>query len=200
MRGVAQGSKAWRSVFQGMPAEVAGMTVGIFGCDPGGSTGIAWGVFDEGAPIAQSLRDRAHAGSTTVTGDAPTQIREIADIWAAFYQACTQHAGLDHDEIWFVCEDFVYRSKQVYGGDDSSISISIIWGIEGYRMGKWDSQKHDQLDRYPSMILQTAGEAKSFATKERLKDFGIWVVGRDHERSAWAHIALLLKKLQLRIS
>jgi hypothetical protein len=44
------------------------------------------------------------------------------------------------------------------------------------------------------MILQLASQAKSVATNARMKDWGIWVVGREHERSAWAHIACFLKK------
>src|SRR5215831_8075482 len=176
------------------------MNIGIFGCDPGGSTGCAWGIFNPLANggAAESLRDKQHAGSTTVTGDARAQIRAIVKLWHVFYNDCVRVRCLPPTHVWFVMEDFIYKPGTVYGGDSSEISTAIIWGVEGYRMGQrdeWDKLKRGNKEIHiPDMILQTAGEAKSYATNERMKEFGVWVRGREHERSAWAHVATFLAR------
>lgn len=46
----------------------------------------------------------------------------------------------------------------------------------------------------PPMILQPAGQAATYATNARLRYWGLWVVGREHERSAWRHVALFLSR------
>ena len=166
--------------------------VGVFGVDPGGATGLAWGVFDPGSgSIAEVLQHRSHTGSLTVEGDERTQIRLIAGAWQRFYKECID-ADLEHTQIWFVCEDYIYTAGNTYGGDSAGISTSLIWGVEGYRMGIADA-KRGSLP-IPTMVLQTAGNAKGFVTSQRLKDWGIWVVGKDHERSAWQHVAYFLQR------
>ena len=146
------------------------------------------------------LRDRMNAGSNTVTGDERTQIRGIAECWQAFYRACVRSALLPPENVWFVCEDYIYTAQNTYAGDSAGISTALIWGVEGYRLGtadEWDrahrgSQRKRQ--KMPAMVLQTASQAKGFATNARLKEWDVWVVGREHERSAWQHIAYFLKR------
>jgi hypothetical protein len=177
------------------------VNVGIFGCDPGGHTGLAWGIFDPDVEVGAALRGRMNAGSTTVEGSERQQIREIANWWQSFYRQCVTSALLPPDRIWFVCEDFVLKPGETAGGRDATSPLSLIWGVEGYRMGRSDewfeSKRGQKRDRVmPPMILQMAGQAKSYATKARLRDWDLWVVGREHERSAWAHVALFLSRLK----
>lgn len=174
------------------------MNIGVFAGDPGGQTGLAWGIFDPDDPdgLAGALRNRMNAGSTTIEGDERTQIVEMSEIWEAFFSACVRSALLPVDSIYMVMENFVLKPGQTAGGKDSTISLSLIWGLEGYRMGKAAQFNIDHPKSQivmPEMRLQMAGQAKSVATKARMKDWDIWVVGREHERSAWAHIALFLK-------
>jgi hypothetical protein len=173
------------------------MNIGVFSCDPGGATGVAWGIFNPHAKggAGEALLTKQLSGSATVEGDLRNQIREIAELWQAFYRACVNSAQLPPENVWFVMEDFIYKPGTVYGGEDSMISTGLIWGIEGYRMGtrdEWKRHKRGQI-KMPDMILQTASEAKGYMTNARLKEFGCWVVGRDHERSAWQHIGFFLK-------
>ena len=44
----------------------------------------------------------------------------------------------------------------------------------------------------PPLVLQMAGDAKIYSKTPFLKPAGAWIVGREHERSAWSHIALFL--------
>ena len=174
------------------------MNIGVFAVDPGGATGIAWGIFDPKHKdgLEGALRDRLLPGSTTITGDERTQIREMATLWSDFYSACVRSACLPIDHVWLVVEDFVLKPGETSGGRDSIAPVPLIWGLEGYRMGRLDEwQQHKRGPAaMPPMILQLASQAKSVATNARMKDWGIWVVGREHERSAWAHIACFLKK------
>lgn len=174
------------------------MNIGVFSCDPGGATGTAWGIFNPHATsVEEMLKTRMEAGSTTVTGDERTQIREIASLWQSFYSACVRSALLPPDRIWLVMEDFILKPGETAGGKDATISLSLIWGLEGYRMGQEDQfklLKRGAISKRPPMILQMAGQAKSYATGQRLKDWDVWIVGREHERSAWSHIAYFLQK------
>lgn len=78
-------------------------------------------------------------------------------------------------------------------------STAIIYGIEGYRMGRadeWREHRRGPL-HVPPMIMQTASQAKGFATNKRLKEWDCWVVGREHERSAMQHLAYFVKHYQV---
>lgn len=177
---------------------VASVNIGIFGCDPGGATGNAWGIFDPGHPegVEGALRDRQHFGSSTITGDERAQIRAVSALWKDFYSACVVSACLPPQRVWFVMEDFVLRPGETGGGREMGISTAIIWGVEGYRLGQadeWARHKRGNL-HIPPMILQPAGQAKGYATNKRLRIWDFWVVGREHERSACQHIAYFLKR------
>jgi hypothetical protein len=171
----------------------------VFGIDPGGHTGIAWGIFDpkhdDGVPGA--LADRMNSGSATIGGSEREQIRELADIWESFYNLCCRDSLLPVDHVFLAVEDFVLKPGETAGGKDSTISLSLIWGLEGYRMGRAEQFRLTNPDaeiHVPQMHLQLASQAKAFLSKQRQKEWGVWVVGREHERSAWAHVALFLKR------
>lgn len=161
---------------------------------------MAWGIFNPHAEsVEEMLKTRMEAGSTTVTGDERTQIREVADLWQSFYRTCVRSALLPPDRVWFVMENFILKPGETAGGSDATISLALIWGIEGYRMGRadeWAEHKRGQV-MMPSMILQMAGQAKSYATGDRLKEWTVWIKGREHERSAWSHIGFFLKKYKI---
>ena len=57
------------------------MNIGVFCCDPGGSSGVAWAILDPSAATEVAFRERQNAGSTTVSGDARTQVNELAQLW-----------------------------------------------------------------------------------------------------------------------
>lgn len=179
------------------------MNIGVFAADPGGATGLAWGIFNPHLPdIGDQLRTRLHSGSTTVSGDEREQIKEVAEWWNGFYNQCVNDALLPVDRVWFLMENFIYTGSNTYAGDSASISTALIWGIEGYRMGRRDEWLNHARGKnrkavMPSMILQTASEAKSYCPVQKLKTYGCWVVGRDHERSAFQHIAYFLRKYQI---
>lgn len=175
------------------------MNIGVFAMDPGGSTGLCWAILDPRDPggAAGSLRNKMNFGSATVVGSEREQITEISGIWSSFYRACVKDALLPPENIWLVCENFVMIPGQTSGGEDSTRPLGILWGVEGYRMGRRDEWKiaHPRDKAHmPPMILQMAGQASTHATNSRLKEWGLWIVGREHERSAARHLALFLSK------
>jgi hypothetical protein len=174
---------------------------GIFALDPGGSSGLAWGIFDvsPNTPVAESLKKGQHKGSTTIEGEEHDQIEAIFEVWARFYATCVHVGCLDPTEVEFVSEDFVQRPGSS-GGKEGNSPIRVMWGVEGYRMGRAAEFKGRKKSKSrvhaPRMILQMPGDASSFGTSARLKEWDCWVVGREHERSAWKHIGLRVAKVQ----
>lgn len=175
----------------------------IFALDPGGSSGLAWGVFDTSPDltVAEAMRSRLHADSTTVVGDEYEQIKLIATFWMTFYRECVYERLLDPQAVEFVCEDFVQRPGPTPGGKEGQSPIRIMWGVEGYRMGRADEFKGRKINskariHAPRMILQLPSDSSAYGTKQRLKDWNCWVVGREHERSAWKHVALRVARIQ----
>ena len=165
--------------------------IGIFSCDPGGTTGIAWGVFDPALPFEEMLARKTRHGSAEVVGTLNNQTRAICSLYYQF----SANIPLRPHEIWFVCEDYVNYSD-VKGNEVISPAF-LIGGIEGYRMGRYDALRRRGDKPMSPLIVQTASQAKGFATNQRLKDWDLWVVGSDHKRSAWQHIAFFLKRYQI---
>jgi hypothetical protein len=177
--------------------------IAILAIDPGGSTGVAYGVFDARAKdrdVGDILRTGVYTGSTTIQGDEYAQIREIARLWTQFFRKNVQIGQMDPDSVEFVSEDFILRPGSHGGGKEGISPVRILWGVEGYRMGREDefkgrrNSKHKLTFRRP-VILQTAGQAATYASNQRLRDWDLWVVGKEHERSAWRHIALRVATL-----
>jgi hypothetical protein len=179
--------------------EASALNIAVFAVDPGGATGLAWGIFDPTAEIGACLRGRMDAGSDTVTGDIPEQIRAIAQAWQKFFRQAVDVNRLPVSHVWLVVENFRFTGAN-YAGDSAVISTALIWGVEGYRMGtadEWKSRRGGRRAAMPQMILQEAGQASAAARNAWLKEWGVWVVGREHERSAWKHIAYFLKRYQI---
>jgi hypothetical protein len=172
----------------------------VFCCDPGGHSGVAWAILNPSVDTERALRERQNAGSTTVNGDARTQVNEIAQLWQSFFRACVRSC-LDPGDIYPVFEDFIYNPSTSYGGESAKISTQIIWAFEGFRLGTQYQWQVDHPGRKrifrPSLVLQPAGQASTYATNDRLKMWDLWVKGREHERSAFRHMALFLKGYQI---
>ena len=176
------------------------MNIGVFCCDPGGHSGVAWAILDPSAATEVALRERQNAGSTTVSGDARTQVNELAQLWQSFFRSCVRSC-LEPKDVYCVFEDFIYNPTTSYNGDSARISTQIIWAFEGFRLGCEYQWKADHPGRKrifrPALVLQPASQASTYATNDRLRNWGLWVRGREHERSALKHMALFLKSYQV---
>lgn len=168
---------------------------GIFCIDPGESTGVAWGVIDEqtkGAMSIDTVATRLHSGSTTITGLEPAQIRALYLLWTKFKKDCVRTYLLEPEWIDLVVEDFVLFPGEK-PGRATTTPERIAWGFEGYRMAMADSYRargRALPKHYSPIIWQKSGGAKRFTQQSIMKKAGCWVVGRQHERSAFAHMIL----------
>lgn len=179
------------------------MNIACLSVDPGGHTGVAWGVYNPGVNTWEALANVMLPGTVTVAGDISTQIRELGTLWSSFFNVTVRRALLPPERCYLVVEDFIYKPGTQYGGEDSKISTALIWGLEGYRLGRRDEwtqtpgRKSARKAFMPSMILQTASQAKSFATPQRFKDNNLWKRGYggqdNHIFSAQQHIAYFLQ-------
>jgi hypothetical protein len=180
------------------------MNIAVFSVDPGGASGLAWGIFNPLVDAWEALKKQVHPGMATITGDARTQIVEIASLWSSFFNVSVKRGLLPPERCYLVVEDYVYVPGVNYEGDSAKISTSIIWGLEGYRMGRRDEwlrspgRKTKTTTYLPPMVLQRAAEAKAFATKDRFRQNDLWVPGyagkNEHIFSAMQHIAYFLQR------
>ena len=177
----------------------------IFAVDPGGHTGIAWGTFNvTERNVGDALANRVLAGSTTLEGDERQQVIDLAELWHDFFRTAVKKQGLAPNAVELVFEDFTLRPGSHGGGKEGTSPERISWGFIGYRLGaeaEW-RRSHRRTPAYsPQIIWQQPGDSSAFSAvgrkkQYRLKDWDVWVVGREHERSAWSHIALRIAKIQ----
>jgi hypothetical protein len=165
----------------------------IFTIDPGESTGVAWGIVNERAETAlEAVRDRLFSGSMTVIGEEENQIRQLYRAWSKFKLEAVQRHQMEPDWVDLVVEDFVLFPGEK-PGRATTAPERIAWGLVGYRLALADHYRHNgrSLRRHISPVLwQKSGAAHRFANREILTKADAWIVGRDHERSAFAHMIL----------
>ena len=168
---------------------------GVFVLDPGGSSGLAWArVRDEGT-VSERLAARTEPGSDTVSHpDWMEQAKEVVRRWLDFQDRC-HAAGIP---AYLVIEDFIltrFKSSDRTG----LYPVWIAAAVRGYRNGLADSvpgaANVGTVWQLPTCM--------TYATDERLKRWGLWVRGREHERDAWRHLAFFIadkKAQQLRLA
>jgi hypothetical protein len=154
---------------------------GIFAVDPGGSTGVAWGIFNARASsLDEALRNVVYPGSVTVTGRIRQQVREVASLWRAFLAACVNDGLLPPENVEYISEDFVPGNN----AKKETISPLIIsWCIEGCRQVY-----------APATIWQMPGDGAGISNNI-LREAGFWVRGKDHEQSARRHVAFRVSSI-----
>jgi hypothetical protein len=164
----------------------------IFACDPGLTTGAAWGVFDLRQPTVGACMRRAlskgNVFSSEVSGEYVEQAwrlaRKSAD-W--FYSMHVERSWIREGEYSFVMESFSPRSMGV-----ELISMQIIAGVEVLMRGAYNATT-DEYKRY--CVQQTASEAKGFCSDDMLRDWNMYKGRSKHERDALRHIARRIDKL-----
>jgi hypothetical protein len=164
----------------------------VFAVDPGGNTGLAWGVFHkEAETVKEAIEGRFCTGQLTISGYDANQVTEICRIWRRLYKEWVYSLGIDPRDCHMVIEDFVLGPKTP-SGKDPLRAINIGQGVKYYRMGSAHEHERWNCGPVPPTVcwFQTPGQASSFAKKERLVDWGVWIRGKQHERSAWRHVAL----------
>lgn len=135
--------------------------------------------------IGDVMRSRTHILSDTVSGDDVRQIIELAQRLFSWKEVCGLHDG----QISYCMEDFIMRPNTQWGGRESLSPIRIGWGLMGYWAGL------DEGCGMESWLLQQPTAALTLGTRKRLEKWECWIIGREHERSAWSHVALRVGQL-----
>lgn len=158
-----------------IPAVFAVMTV-----DPGRTTGVAWGVFRTAGTVKQTLIDADVESCEIVAGPVGTGI-EVSRRWQDFF-ASANIDGCPTPEISLVLESFALRTAHA---DTSPVAVTAAIATCVYLqapMWDWDGE------------TQSPSEAKGYARDDRLRDWGLWVRGSEHQRDARRHLALKVAK------
>lgn len=155
------------------------MRFGVFALDPGGSSGLAWGVVQEAGSVAERIAAMESAGTATVSDpDWLEQAKQIAARWRTFRDDCQAQGIL----AYYVCEDFILTHL----GSSDRTGLYPVWiGAATVGILSGSGEPVDVWWQQPSV-------AKTYATDERLKRWGLWVRGKEHERDACRHLALFL--------
>lgn len=148
-------------------------THAIFTCDPGGTSGIAAGYITPSSTLKQTLLTATRLRSIEVTGDYMEQGQAIAECMIRFDRAARDRGCVN---IHFAFEDFILRRRQAGGATGNLTSC-------------WVAAAATALAGF-DVHWQQPSEAKSFASNDRLKLWGLYTVGSEHERDAWRHFAV----------
>lgn len=151
---------------------------------------MAWATLDETAYRAlDAVANRINSDSRTLVGPERDQIRQLYHMWTKFKREAVQIGRMEPDQIDLVIEDFVLFPGEK-PGKSTTTPERIAWGMEGYRMAMSDSYRRSLPKHYNEIIWQKAGAAHRFKSQEILKQANAWVVGKQHERSAFSHMIL----------
>jgi hypothetical protein len=150
--------------------------------DPGGSTGVTLHSWDDTGTTAERLASRINLGSETLTGHWTAQGEALAARWRLFKHEMEESRGIP---CYLVVEDFILTKFK----SSDRTGLYPVW-IAGCLYGHLATTRQRFIWQMPS--------AMTFATDERLKDWGLWVKGRVHERAANRHFAFFVadKKAQ----
>ena len=165
------------------------MNIGIFSMDPGGSTGLAWAVVAPDLRLAaDAMKNRMKAGSTTITGEPMEQAKPIWKLWEEFKRECVVKGLLPPENVHIVSEEFVLSPMGAASGRNATMPERVMWAFEGYRTGRHDTYR--KTKHFSPLVLQRSGAANRYNSQKMLKPVDAWIRGREHERSALAHMYL----------
>lgn len=163
---------------------------GVMAVDQGGSTGIAYGILDDThESTLRKLELIELKESQTISGHWSTQAVTIAENFSRFRVLC----GREFPQAipaYLVMEDFILT--RFASSEREGIYPAWIGGaVHGYRLGM--ARAYEKGGWGPAAEIgvtwQQPSEAMTFATDERLKSWGFWVRGKEHERDAFRHLA-----------
>lgn len=157
-----------------------GRMVAIMAIDPGGTTGVATGVFKmrKGASTVKLIRERRTLVTLEVEGDFLMQARKLCAVWHSFLAM----AGQEGAEPLLVVESFILRPGKASADPAQLMPVRIAAALEAL------------VPVVPE--YQTPSMAKGYATDERLREWGLWKAGSAHERDAIRHLAYKLHSLE----
>lgn len=158
--------------------------LGIFTIDPGGHTGMSWGIYNMNAGLVKTaMRTRTHSASTTIVGDELEQLDLTLMHYDLFMDVCADE-GVPCE---LVIEDFSLLPGSHTPGKEGISPVRHAWVFVGYL---WSRADFDQ-----QIIWQLPGVGMRYNTRQMLENWHCWIVGKEHERAAFAHAGARLQKI-----
>lgn len=163
---------------------------GFFALDPGLSSAMAWGITRDEKSVARRIAAIHDSGSDTlIEPNWLLQGRIISQRVASFRTYCHKK-GLP---TYFVCEDFILKAFKT----SERAQLYPVWvaaAVMGYRQGISDAYEAGGFGPTAPVeaVWQQPSQAKTYATDERLRRWGYWIRGKEHERDAWRHAILFI--------
>jgi hypothetical protein len=151
--------------------------------DPGRTTGVAAGYVELKPTLKETLAEMTRHRAVEVTGPWMSQGRELAVLYGRFRFRANVEAVIPLGNIHLVVEDFVLRMPA------ATTDLTSIW-VAACMCGYLPE------DVVPGW--QMPSKAKTLATNERLRMWGLWEVGSEHKRDANRHLAAFVDGLVTR--
>jgi hypothetical protein len=174
--------------------------------DPGGTTGVAQGLFNTKggrlstkALLSRAVRKEAIRVAQVVPAESPGPRAESAHVAAILYRAwldfnyrATVELGVNVPDVHLVIEDFQLRQRSA-----ELSPVEVTHAFLAYLRGETGTWAAMSLSPEGRLHFQAASEAKTYATNDRLKAWGVYglTVGKEHGRDAVRHLALRASKI-----
>lgn len=156
--------------------------IAVMAFDPGGTTGVAWGVMKVEDTLAATLGG-AELASADITGEYQQQATKLYDLWTGFKFHWIVELQVPSDCVHLVSEGF---SLSKFGSREK-VGLYPVWisaMLEGLVWEDGDRVHYQE----PS--------TKSRSTSARMKRWGCWERGvSDHRKDAMRHLAYRVNQL-----
>lgn len=130
----------------------------IIALDPGGTTGFAW-------------LNHKGLGQSHLTGE-----NHHADLWGLLLSAA-KVAEQHNTKLHIVCEQFEFRQTERHRDFINYIPREYI-GV---------ARLFCQMNGGPELFMQSASQAKSFFSDDKVKKLGLWIPSLRHAMDATRH-------------
>ena len=158
--------------------------------DPGGTTGVAAGYVTLADTFKDTVKTMEAKRSLEVGGDWLDQAAELCRLMHRFVFRANVEVGLPLYNVHITFEDFVLRRRREGGATGNLTSIWVAAAAVGmYHSSSLIPREGDFLVERVPVTWRQASPAKTFATDERLRMWGLWESGSAHKRDAWRHWA-----------
>lgn len=180
----------------------------IMAVDPGGTSGVAFGLLNAKRNVDGTLRGllkravkRKAIWTTEAKGEAWEQAWYLGNAWAAFHFRCVVELGIDAPDVHLVLERFQLRNLHA---DLAPVSVThalmaLLYKMPYSHVGDATAMNPSNVDEgfWPlgEVEFQEPSVAKRYATNQRLRDWGVWVVGSEHKRDATRHLCVKASEL-----
>lgn len=176
----------------------------IMAVDPGETTGVAQAFLNatRGSSTKALLRRAVRKEAVRVAQVVPAEhyvggpyasasiARQLHAAWLSFLFRAVNELSIPVPNVYLAIEDFQLRQRSA-NLSPVEVTHAFYMSLMGIN-GTWPSMNMSPEGR---IRTQPASEAKTYATDARLRDWGVWSIGKEHGRDATRHLALRASKI-----